>query len=777
MVSLFKPAWKLAQRAEQDLNATLNEKNVPIAHVTELINDLRVACAKAIFLDFEEATSHNIEARLWEAHSKLNKKYRRILSRFRAQGEASKRPVEKRKMIKHYLDFIKSSQRFYRDYINQLSSVFGAIPEILYIAHKFRETDNPTTSSAVIAPELKHSVILSCHQSLVRLGDLSRYRETELTDKDRNWGPATGYYDLAGAIYPASGASHNQLAVIALADGSHLRSTFHLYRALAVEEPYPTARPNLELEFKKILLAWEKGELITNTAGPNGQGRALIAWFVRLHARCYKGEEFSEHDELENEVLSQLMVELKERPLDGILQKFVLINVSAEYFAGVRLQENPGSQEHYQAFFFFLRLNVKTFFTLLQVLQPELERVMTDDFENQGSENSIASEKITAVARRILPALRNYSTWLVSNSTLLVAQIGDTALNVQIKEMWKIYANSLTLLVSTFPVGELPCLPYLLEEDEDTIGFTPFSSDNAKPRYFDGEKLKPKWHDPGVQRCHPNVEMLARVREFLKDGLIMAMDNTVPITLFEGGTFAFQEEDLPSESINSPTSMDQATFAATAMERDDTINLNTKGYSELAHGNLAERPIDDDQEASQSLADSETTSYSMGTTMARMVDTLTVSETNDLENLNYTDYGLLNEEYTSDNSNDSPTRPISPEKLLHLVQENGSALKHTVTQLPAPESTTTPKHSLHSIWSMPKTFLSASHSSSSLQNSSMGLTSNWEYSTPIGTGKIGYSHAVSTSYSNFEMSPFAHGLGNGTISITNSPPNSKGNFA
>ena len=181
---------------------------------------------------------------------------------------------------------------------------------------------------------------MSCHQTIVRLGDLSRYRESELPGKEHNWGPAIGYYVLAGTLYPASGASHNQLAVIARTDANHLRATYHLYRALAVEEPHPTAMGNLEIEFKKIHEAWDKGVLITNGSQHDGQGpgNALVGWFMRLHARCYNGIDFVEHDELENEVLSQLAVDLKERSLEGTLNKFVLINLAAEYFASERFQ-------------------------------------------------------------------------------------------------------------------------------------------------------------------------------------------------------------------------------------------------------------------------------------------------------------------------------------------------------------------------------------------------------------------------------------------------------
>lgn len=156
-----------------------------------------------------------------------------------------------------------------------------------------------------------------------------------MATKERNWGPAIGYYDLATAIYPASGASHNQLAVIALADANHLRATYHLYRALSAQEPHPTAKGNLEIEFRKVMSLWAKRELIRpEDAGI--PGRALAPWFVYLHAQCYRGVDFAEHEELESEVLNQLAVDLKERSLEGTLQKFCLINIAAEDFSRVR---------------------------------------------------------------------------------------------------------------------------------------------------------------------------------------------------------------------------------------------------------------------------------------------------------------------------------------------------------------------------------------------------------------------------------------------------------
>ena len=178
-------------------------------------------------------------------------------------------------------------------------------------------------------------ILESCHATLVRLGDLSRYRETVLKIKERNWAPAVGYYDLATAINPSSGASHNQLAVIARADGSHLRALYHLYRALSVELPYPRAPENLEIELKKISDRKNKNQLFPQLPEQH-PNIVLQAWFVYLHAMLHASVHFSEHIELENEVLATLSVELKERPLNGVLNKMILSNVAAQHLASIQ---------------------------------------------------------------------------------------------------------------------------------------------------------------------------------------------------------------------------------------------------------------------------------------------------------------------------------------------------------------------------------------------------------------------------------------------------------
>lgn len=163
---------------------------------------------------------------------------------------------------------------------------------------------------------------------------------------------------------------------------------------------------------------------------------------------------------------------------------------------------------------------MKTFFTLLQILLVELERFAVEDSGSKDTKNG--PDKMTVVARRILPALRHYSSWLLTSSDNLLEEKEekDSSLSIQIQEFWKIYASTLTLLATTFDVVHLPEIDYLLEEDEESLGFAPLDQDATSRRYASSDgRPKPRMNDPCVERSHPNMEMLYRIREFVIDGL------------------------------------------------------------------------------------------------------------------------------------------------------------------------------------------------------------------------------------------------------------------
>ena len=296
---------------------------------------LRTACEATIFHDFEFATNEGVENRLWDAHSLINSRYRKLHQHYQKVEQNKK--VEKRKLDKRYVDFLKTSQFFYKGYIQRLASHFAGTIGLRRIANRLLLSTLSVDERVQVSSKVERLIEVSCHATLLHLGDLSRYRN-EIRTKDRSWESSIAYYHLAGDLCPDSGSSHNQIAVIALADGNHLDVLYSLYRAVAVNEPHPAARKNLEVEFKKITTSWEKNALPQMRKDSEA---TLILWFVRLHAKLYRGEDFSTYDELESEVLSRLALLLKEQSFEVTLEKFVLTNIAAEYLAAMRVQGKP----------------------------------------------------------------------------------------------------------------------------------------------------------------------------------------------------------------------------------------------------------------------------------------------------------------------------------------------------------------------------------------------------------------------------------------------------
>lgn len=411
------------------------------------------------------------------------------------------------------MNFIKASQRFYRGYISRIRARFNDISELELVtdSHQFRNEGHSPRSKIDATADIRRRVLLSCHSTLIRLGDLSRYREMELVPptKMRKWDRAIGYYALATIINPDSGTSHNQLAIISLADGNHLMATYHLYRALCSKDPYPTAGENLKIEFRKILGAWSKGEPLSS---PNSVKSSIISPFIYLHAQCDKGIDFAKYDDIESGFLSSMRVDIKEQTLEtALLQKFCLINIAAENHArsvALEKQESRDDPIHI-ALSSFTRLNIKTFSVLIQLLLSELESPTGDRSQHHHP------EKLTPVVQCILPVLRNYSSWLLTNYRFLSYEKED----FQIQDLWKIYANTLTFLASKFKIPHIDTIAYLLQEDEDILGFAPLINDSTSRRYkIDSAKLKPRVDEVKDKR-NTSSEMLFRIRDFVIDGL------------------------------------------------------------------------------------------------------------------------------------------------------------------------------------------------------------------------------------------------------------------
>lgn len=142
------------------------------------------------------------------------------------------------------------------------------------------------------------------------------------------------YYDLAHDVKPTSGDAHHQMGMIFTEEHNHLLVVYHLYRSLAIEYPHGNSTRNLEIEFKQLL----QSSPPSRRAGPPDPNEAFSNWFVKLHARFYKGEQFSQQVELENEVLYRLEMMLEKPATFPLLLKMVLTNIAAYYVAKSRVE-------------------------------------------------------------------------------------------------------------------------------------------------------------------------------------------------------------------------------------------------------------------------------------------------------------------------------------------------------------------------------------------------------------------------------------------------------
>lgn len=173
----------------------------------------------------------------------------------------------------------------------------------------------------------------SFHSTLLHLGDISRWRHKARPKPDGSR-MALLYYDLAHDIKPTSGDAHHQMGMIFTEEHNHLLVVYHLYRSLAIELPHGNSTRNLEIEFKQLL----QSSPPSRRAGPPDPNEAFSNWFVKLHARFYKGEQFSQQAELENEVLYRLEMMLKKPATLPLLLKMVLTNIAAYYVAKSRVE-------------------------------------------------------------------------------------------------------------------------------------------------------------------------------------------------------------------------------------------------------------------------------------------------------------------------------------------------------------------------------------------------------------------------------------------------------
>ncbi|KAF6824631.1 Protein SMG7 [Colletotrichum plurivorum] len=569
-IEAAKQAWHHAQKVRKLLQKDVEKlKSDPPGKEQErfealekLVSALRLACINVIFHAFEYAATEKVDGNLWQAHALINSEYRKTLARLK-----SPQHVTKRKLDKMYGNFLKTAQSFYIAYIQRLAAACP-IPELLRIAEGIKAEnlaeENPMAN--VTAP-VRQSILKFCHAALIHLGDLSRYR-TQARPKVP-YEAALTYYSLAHDIIPTSGYAHHQMGIIYLTEKKHLDIIYHFYRAIAIEEPHPIASQNLESELKDVVQLSSQSKLTLQSTsgrrtGPPDPQDPFMLWFVTLHAYFYKGEPFTQHKELEDEVISRLEMAIKATNTRDMLQKMVLLNISA-FQGSVKRMNSKWTAASSMSSQFILRLNARFFVTFCRLLKKELEDVL--ERQQKGGQALVdgsdkQADKVTPLIENTLPFVRLYAAWMVAcRAEILNAQ---DSLGAFIKDMLRGFAKTLTVLCEVYGLEALMDAPYLLPEDHEAVGLIPLYDaklpESCRLHYNEGSQvLKPQAGHISGPRLDALDEAWARVLGTIKCGFFLAnSDSAFPYSYAstpKGLQFEFVENYDPKVPNAAPASI------------------------------------------------------------------------------------------------------------------------------------------------------------------------------------------------------------------------------
>ncbi|KAI0976227.1 hypothetical protein F4678DRAFT_218309 [Xylaria arbuscula] len=533
--------WATAQKIRSDILGMLpgRSKEGGNANYTprfdgaeETMAEFRLACMTVIFHDFEYAVAKKVEHSLWNCHTFLNGEYRKALDRLKTPNQV----VQRRKLDKLYRGFLKTSEQFYFVYIQKLYNRFP-IPELRQIARKANSqpVEQETKNAAPPAP-LRALVLKSCQMTLIRLGDLVRYR-CQLSDKfsKATFETASDYYSLANSLDPDDGSAHHQLAVLHQIPGQHFDIVYHFHRAIVVSKPHGLALKNLEREFKSPESSYQ-----TRKGPTKDQSQAMVTWFVRLHAFYFHGKNFSQQGELEEEVLHRVELAFKsEVPDNTLLLKMIIINMAA-YDIATEKVKSAWTMEASQSCQFLLRFNIRMMLILLRVLYQALSDDTLTTPSGSESKDGESCVKFAPSLLKLLPLFRLYIAWSYVTRADLVQY--REYLEPYVKELYRLLPKILTSLnLFIDPTIETVSSKYLLSEDIEAQGLRPLN-DKKLPLFLHVEEQQSSTPPKRVKTRKPQqnlfgrqfkqeTEAVWRIRDIICCGVFLAGSAKFPIVL------------------------------------------------------------------------------------------------------------------------------------------------------------------------------------------------------------------------------------------------------
>ncbi|KAF0491318.1 Protein SMG7 [Gigaspora margarita] len=507
--------YKSSVELEAELRQLSKQKPPFDKQVATVRTKLREHYERIIFLDYEFAQSKEVEQNLWKyVYYKFIEEFRKRIRTAVTTGGKSK--GIHRKLTSSFRSFLQEATGFYYSFIQRLAVHFE-LKQLDPIIKKFGLTIEPTNvSQHSYSDDIKQKAVLSCHKSLIFLGDLARYRELQTEKPRKNWSTACDYYNHARHLVPESGNPHNQLAVIATYSADEFSAVYHYYRSLVVRCPFLTAKDNISLLFHKArkssVDAQEKGqETPQRDQKENGSRRrfshqrqvpsaaqsakvrageatqAFFSDFIRLHSILYFRTDLESYSDLKAAVLNQLRESVLSLVLDpDQLLKFTAINMAASFVirhivnGDNNVNQSPNAPISYSTTSkkalvekYAILLTLDSLSTLLEMCNSELLDVECSDQRHN------AVQILPAPVKRSLISLRVGTKWVYSSLELLssISALIEKDPNVKnefanIARFWQQFAEFLNSLERLFPHDKGIPLDVPLAEDFELNGFS-----------------------------------------------------------------------------------------------------------------------------------------------------------------------------------------------------------------------------------------------------------------------------------------------------------------
>ncbi|RKU43543.1 hypothetical protein DL546_000859 [Coniochaeta pulveracea] len=541
-------------REKADLAGASTTEEAPLIEHFDKLGDLlaryRMSCVSTIFTDFKFASEEQVDDALWQSHVCVIRAYRKVKDRL----NGGKLAVTRNKVTKHYNEFLKVSQGFYSGYLQRLSSRYHTLPELQRALRgaALKEIVLPASDHVdAAAAQIDKLVIASASRILVYLGDLARYRTLNRPEKDRKFDNSLAYYSLASDVDQNSGSPYNQMAVIYHEESRHLEIVYCLYRALLAEHPHPGAAKNLGLEFKNLLKA---------TTPKGGKGHeALQFWFPRLHAHFEQGKAFSQHNELEKEVLGRFGMAVKAHNFGSGLLKMILINICAYEVAHKKIQAD-WTEEASQSCQFVLRLHVQMIDLVCGHIETELTGVL-DNLRN-GPDRGVSApnapeNKFSQVLVEALPLLRVAMTWLCMYRSQIVDY--HAHLVPYLPNMYRTLSRVLTGFIKLIELLQVQnaatTVNFLFTEDTMTLGLKPLNGPDLPPNCqlrvvsMTGEP-KPRFDEDSNVVVKADDITYTRVLDITYRAFVLSSDAKFPLALsHDGSAVVYLEDEKPAPTI------------------------------------------------------------------------------------------------------------------------------------------------------------------------------------------------------------------------------------